>query len=147
MENELTYNVKEYDNGYKIKQLKTLGIDFLKQQSINKSKSMLEQYLESHPYQFIDNKYYTVTKEKQSLLTSALAIHQIKTTANIPSVLKWNAVGEECVVWTDENLSLLAISIADYVSPLVSNQQSYEVQINACETVEAIDAIVIDYSL
>lgn len=114
---------------------------------ITESKTKLEEYLVNNPYLFSDGKYYTVTKEKQNLLTNAITVYRIKVDAEDPTAtLKWNAVGEVCTNWTLEDISDLVTGIAYYVSLLVTKQQEYEVQINACTTKEELDSIVIDYA-
>lgn len=109
------------------------------------SKVQLATYLEAHPLTYADGKQYSVTAEKQSLLTSALARHQIATAAGVPTVLKWNATGEECTVWAYADLAALALAIAAYVEPLVAQQQAVEVAINACTTIDEVKAISIAY--
>lgn len=112
---------------------------------IGTSKTQLADYLEAHPLTYSDGKQYSVTAEKQSLLTSALARHQIATAAGVQTALKWNATGEECTVWEYADLAALALAIAAYVEPLVGQQQAAEVAINACSTVAEVEAIVIAY--
>lgn len=109
------------------------------------SKTQLADYLEAHPLTYNDGKQYSVTAEKQSLLTSALARYQIATAAGVQTTLKWNATGEECTMWEYNDLAALALAIAAYVEPLVGQQQAAEVAINACRTVAEIEAIVIAY--
>lgn len=112
---------------------------------ISNSKTQLAAYLETHPLTYTDGKQYSVTAEKQSLLTSALARHQIATTAGVTTELKWNATGEECTVWEYADMAALALAIAAYVEPLVGQQQAAEVAINACTTIDEVKAIVIAY--
>lgn len=112
---------------------------------IKHSKALLEEYLEENPLLF-NGKYYSVTKEKQSLLTGVLAVYQISVALGLNPVLKWNAVGEVCTEWSIEDLSALAIAISDYVTPLISKQQVYEIQIANCEITEEFTPIVIDYN-
>ena len=117
----------------------------VKAAKIAASKMQLADYLESHPLTYTDGKQYSVTAEKQSLLTSALARYQIATAAGVQTTLKWNATGEECTVWEYADLAALALAIASYVEPLVGQQQAAEVAINACSTVAEVEAIVIVY--
>lgn len=112
---------------------------------IANSKERLATYLEEHPLTYTNGKQYSVTAEKQSLLTSALARHQIATTAGVTTELKWNATGEECTVWAYADLAALALAIAAYVEPLVGQQQAAEVAINACTTIDEVKAITIAY--
>lgn len=111
------------------------------------SKEELEAFLIANPITWKDGKRYSVTSEKQSLLTSALARHQIAAAAGQTLVLKWNATGEECVEWTYENLAALALAIADYVEPLVAQQQRYEVQINEMTEIQRVVDLEIVYTI
>ena len=116
-----------------------------KETKIKESKMCLSEYLASHPIQWTDGKYYSVTSEKQALLTSNLALYQISTAAGQPFKLTWNSTGDECTEWTYENLAALALAIGTYVKPFVSHQQELEICIKACTTIEEVDAIAITY--
>lgn len=115
------------------------------QQKITESKTALAEYLASHPLQWFDGKYYSVTSEKQALLTSNLALYQISASAGQPFKLTWNSTGDECVEWAYEELAALALAIGTYVKPFVSRQQELELAIKACTTMEELDAIEINY--
>lgn len=137
-----------YDNGVWIKNIPIIDLGEEKETKIFESKNELEEYLQHNPLLFLDGKYYSVTKEKQSLLTSALSIYQLKVQAGVtPAILKWNAIGEECSEWEFEDLSTLALTIANYVAPLISKQQSLEMQIRNCTNIEELDNIIIDYEV
>lgn len=112
---------------------------------VTESKITLAEYLASHPLQWTDGKYYSVTSEKQALLTSNLALYQISASAGQPFKLTWNSTGDECVEWTYEKLAALALAIGTYVKPFVSRQQELELAIKACTTMEELDAIEINY--
>ena len=114
-------------------------------EAIKRSKDMLAQWLEDNPLLYSDGKYYSVTEEKQSLLNSNLASYERATQAGIVYLLKWNSTGAECEPWNYTDLLALSLSIAAYVAPKVSMQQSYEIQIKSCSSIEEIDSIVIDY--
>lgn len=115
-------------------------------QRIAESKTKLAEYLASHPLTWTDGKQYSVTEDKQALLTGNLAAYQLAVTLGQENPeLTWNATGEECTVWTFENLAMLAIAIKAYVKPLVAYQQKTEIEIRACTTVEDVEAITIDY--
>ena len=120
-------------------------IENLKLEKISLSKSGLESYLQSHPIQWTDGKFYSITREKQQQLTSKLFAASSVKQADTEYELKWNSTGEECVVWTLEELFKLAFYIDSHVTALVSYQQALEKQINACQTAEEIESIVIDY--
>ena len=114
-------------------------------EAIKRSKVMLAQWLEDNPLLYSDGKYYSVTEEKQSLLNSNLASYERATQAGIEYPLKWNSTGVECELWNYTDLLALSLSIAAYVAPKVSMQQSYEIRIKSCSSIEEIDSIVIDY--
>lgn len=116
-----------------------------KEDKIGLSKIMLSEYLKAHPFTWVDGNQYSVTQEKQSQLTSNIALYQIAVAAGQPYELKWNTTGDVCTVWTIENLSALALAIGAYVQPLVSYQQTTEVAIKECQSMAELEAIVIDY--
>ena len=123
-----------------------LQLESSKKNKVIESKSKLDIFLENNPYLFIDDKHYSVTKEKQNLLSNAIAVYQMKLqSGDTNATIKWNATGEECTIRTIEEVIVLALSIATYVEPLVAQQQSFEVKINSCETQAELDGIVINY--
>lgn len=117
----------------------------IKVEKISNSKKELESYLQSHPIQWTDGKFYSITREKQQQLTSKLFAASAAKQASTEYELKWNSTGDECVEWTLEELFKLAFYIDSHVTALVSYQQALEKQINACQTAEEIESIVIDY--
>lgn len=120
-------------------------VEQAKQEKITESKAVLSEYLAAHPIQWSDGKYYSVTSEKQALLTSNLSLYQISASAGQPFKLTWNSTGDECVEWTYEELAALALAIGTYVKPFVSRQQELELAIKACATMEELDTIEINY--
>lgn len=120
-------------------------INECKQNKINDSKIKLAEWLSSNPMEFTDGKLYSVTEEKQALLNGNLASYERATKVGVEYPLKWNSTGEECTEWNYNDLLTLSLSIAAYVAPKVAIQQKIELDIKACETMEEIDAIVIDY--
>lgn len=125
---------------------KVLTVSDVQDQRIAESKTKLAEYLASHPLTWTDGKQYSVTEDKQALLTGNLAAYQLAVTLGQENPeLTWNATGEECTVWTFENLAMLAIDIKAYVKPLVAYQQKTEIVIRACTTVVDVEAVTIDY--
>ena len=120
-------------------------LDAAKKQRIAESKIQLAEWLENHPMQYTDGKFYSTTEEKQSLLNNNLTSYERAVEAGIPYPLKWNASGEECIEWEYADLVTLSLAIAAYVAPKVAIQQSLEVQINNCATMEELDSIVVNY--
>ena len=122
-----------------------VDLDALKAERVAQSKAALAEHLESHPLTWTDGNQYSVTAEKQSLLTSQIALYQTAASAGQPYTLRWNTTGGVCTEWTISDLSALALAIGAYVQPLVSYQQAKEVEIRACETAAALSAIEVDY--
>ena len=116
-----------------------------KESKIIESKTALAEWLANHPMPYKDGKYYACTAEKQSLLNGNLASYERAKNAGIEYPLKWNSTGDECVAWEYSDLLTLSLSIAAYVAPKVAMQQSIEVAINNCNTVEEVNEIVINY--
>jgi len=147
---EELWTVKEQEDCYEVVSDGTVpseeqSLEPIKNNKISESKTALSAYLASHPLQWSDGKYYSVTSEKQALLTSNLALYQISASAGQSFKLTWNSTGDECVEWTYEELAALALAIGTYVKPFVSRQQELEIAIKACTTMEELNAIEINY--
>ena len=111
-----------------------------KDTAIAQSKTDLEAYLLANPLQWTDGEYYAITQEKQNQLTSTLVSAQVD--GEPP---EWNSTGLVCKEWNIEELSALGVAIKNRVKKLVKYQQSKEIEINAAQTLEELEAIVIDY--
>ena len=118
----------------------------IKDGKIAETKTALASFLSKNPIKWKDGKYYSVTQEKQSLLTSNIATYQIEVQTNPDAVITWNDTGEVCTEWDINELCALAVAIKNYVKPLITHQQELEVQIKACEKLADVEAIEIDYS-
>ena len=128
----------------------TLNLEELKALWINKSKENLDKYLSSNPIVSTCHgeieKYYSITKDKQTYLTQMIMMTQLAMQAGIPYQPSWNATGEECTYdWTIIQLQQLAFEIENVVRPLVSLQQAMEAQIKACTTKEEVLSIHIEF--
>lgn len=120
-------------------------IEPIKQQKIAQSKTDLATYLESHPLQWTDGEYYSITAEKQAQLTSKIMAATMAQTMSQPYTLTWNSTGEVCKEWEITDLSALAFAIDARVTALVSYQQTQEVAMRNAQTLEELEAIVVDY--
>ena len=116
-----------------------------KVERIAESKAQLSDYLLCHPMQWIDGQRYAITAEKQQQLTSKIMSATLAAQTGTPYSLTWNATGEECQAWTLENLTALAFAIDARVTSLVSYQQAQEVAMRDAPTLEALEAIPVDY--
>ncbi len=119
----------------------TCTLEQLKAYMTAKSKDNLESYLAAHP--IISKchggveKQYTITKEKQALLTQMIMIAQVAVNAGQTYQPSWNAQGEPCTYdWTLQELQQLAFETEAVVRPLVIHQQTMETEINAAKTKE-----------
>lgn len=120
-------------------------IEPIKQQKIAQSKTDLASYLESNPLQWTDGEYYSITAEKQAQLTSKIMAATMAQTMSQPYTLTWNSTGEVCKEWELAELSALAFAIDARVTALVSYQQTQEVAMRNAQTLEELEAIVVDY--
>lgn len=116
-----------------------------KVERIAESKTQLSDYLLCHPMQWTDGQYYAITAEKQQQLTSKIMSATLAAQTSTHYSLTWNATGEECQAWTLENLTALAFAIDARVTSLVSYQQAQEVAMREASTLEALEAIPLDY--
>ena len=116
-----------------------------KVERIAESKTQLSDYLLCHPMQWTDGQRYAITAEKQQQLTSKIMSATLAAQTSTPYSLTWNATGEECQAWTLENLTALAFAIDARVTSLVSYQQAQEAAMREASTLEALEAIPVDY--
>ena len=112
---------------------------------IAQSKTDLAAYLEAHPIQWTDGEYYSITAEKQQQLTGKIMAATMAQTLSTEYTLTWNSTGEVCKEWTLTDLSALAFAIDKQVTALVTYQQTQEVAMREAETLEELEAIVVDY--
>lgn len=124
-----------------------LSLDDMRDQRIAESKSTLAEWLAENPLTWTDGHQYAVTQEKQSQLTSTIAVQQVAQAAGVKRQLKWNTTGDECTEWTYEGLCALALAISDYVEPRVSVQQAAEVAIRDAKTAKGVLTVVWDYNM
>lgn len=119
----------------------------IRNQRITESKAALAEWLAENPLTWTDGHQYAVTQEKQSQLTSTIAVQQVAQAAGVKRQLKWNTTGDECTEWTYEGLCALALAISDYVEPRVSVQQAAEVAIRDAKTAKGVLTVVWDYDM
>lgn len=120
-------------------------LDYVKTQRIAQSKTDLAAYLATHPLQWTDGNYYSITAEKQAQLTSKIMAATMAQTTGTPYTLTWNSTGDTCTEWTLTDLSALAFAIDARVTALVTYQQEQEVKIRDAQTLDELNAVVVDY--
>ena len=140
------------DDGSKIVDVVTIEpvvtteeIEAHKTKRIQESKILLAKWLNDNPILYTDGKYYSVTEEKLALLNGNLASYERAKSVGVEYPLKWNSTGSSCLEWEYNDLLTLSLTIAAYVAPKVAIQQNIELDIKACETMDEINAVVIDY--
>lgn len=125
------------------------GLDAIKREKIALSKKMLSDYVASHPITSAAHGgvpgVYSITEDKQNLMASQYISYQAEKAVNPDAVLTWNETGRACEVWTEAEFIQLVIEIKARIAPLVSYQQKIEEKIASAETIEDIEAVVIDY--
>ena len=140
----------EYINSYVNMVNSQMPIDKLKDDYIRYSKKLLEEYLLNHPLKSSvhnnEDKYYSITSEKQVLLTKEILMCQMSQFNNTEYIPGWNATGEAGTYdWTLEELMQLSHEISLFVKPKILKQQLIEEAIKNALTVEEIMAIDISY--
>lgn len=128
-----------------------VDLEKLKEDKILLSKYNLAKFLEENPLKSSCHgnveEYYSVTSEKQALLTSTFVSYQCLKGTPLESPLTWNATGKTCEVWTEEEMVQLIGEIKQYVYPLVTLQQYLETLIMECTTKEEIEYIDVTISI
>ncbi len=143
--------ISEYINTY-VKMINSqIPIDELKQEYIKYSKELLEEHLLNNPLKSSvhngEEKYYSITSEKQILLTKEILICQAYKDNENEYPPSWNATGETNTYdWTLTELMQLAYEITLTVKPKVLKQQAIEAAIKNCITYDDILNIDISYN-
>ena len=126
-----------------------MSLEDYKNMKILNSKKLLEEYLELHPLASTAHSgiegIYSVTSEKQSLMTSNYLAYQIESQINPNTVLTWNETGKTCEVWTEQEFLQLVLEIRNYIKPKIEIQQIYEASVNNATTKDEIDLIELNY--
>lgn len=138
-----------YENGIWTELRDNIPIDVLakaRNSLIDYSKSLLYEHLKTHPYEYIDGKKYSVTLEKQLLLSNVISIYTMSQDTSTPlTYTSWNAVGEESMEWNISDLKDLAVKISNYIVPFVEYQRMKETEIKSTTTTLEIETIQINY--
>ena len=122
-----------------------ISLEDAKAERIQQSKADLSAYLEAHPITWTDGEQYAITAEKQRQLTSKLMAATMAQSLSTDYHLTWNSTGAVCKEWTLPDLTALAFAIDQRVTALVTYQQTQEVAMQAAQTMEELEAVVVDY--
>lgn len=127
-----------------------MSLEELQEHKIQESKNLLKEYLNGHPITSTchGNKEgtYSITEEKQSLMTSQYTSYKVEQLANSDVTLQWNETGKSCEAWTEEEFLQLLMEVKYRVEPLVEYQRKYEEKVIACSSKEDILAISLNYN-
>lgn len=150
IENNIITNIEQNTEAYNAwKESLPLEADPLisaKEERVAQSKSDLETYLLENPLQWTDGQYYAITAEKQNQLTSKLMAATVAQQMSTEYHLTWNSTGDVCTEWNLSDLYALAFAIDKKVTGLVTYQQTKEIEINNANSIDELNAIIIDYN-
>lgn len=127
-----------------------MTLEEFKEYKIAQSKEALASYLEANPLVSSVKggveAEYSITAEKQGLMSNAYLTYLIKKQTDPDAAkLMWNAKGETCTEWTEEEFVQLVLEIEQRVHPLVSYQQEIESQLKSFGTKAEIASIKFDF--
>ena len=124
-----------------------MELEELKAYRQEENKKALATFLQEHPIQYPDGKYYGVTEEDQNELSLNFMQYELAIKAGLDATLEWHAVHEKCTAWTVEDLTALSIQIKTFVYPYLRKMQDIKEKIYACTTKEEVLSISIAYKL
>ena len=125
--------------------IESFELDDKKNELIKKSKILLEYFLETHPFKWIDGQYYNITKEKQNLLAEKISLYNAAKNLNVDYELTWNSSGDVNKIWSINDLVQLATDIQNYIAPLILYQQNYELTVKKIQTIDELNALKCNY--
>lgn len=150
IENDIITNIEQNTEAYNVwKESLPPEADSLisaKEERVAQSKSDLETYLLENPLQWTDGQYYAITAEKQNQLTSKLMAATVAQQMSTEYHLTWNSTGDVCTEWNLSDLYALAFAIDKRVTGLVTYQQTKEIEINNANSIDELNAIIVDYN-
>lgn len=124
-----------------------MELDEFKAYRQEENKKALATFLQEHPIQYLDGKYYGVTEEDQNELSLNFMQYELAIKAGLDATLEWHAVHEKCTAWTVEELTALSLQIKAFVYQYLRQMQDIKEQIYACASKEELLDIVIAYTL
>ena len=110
------------------------------------NKAALAAWLTGHPLTWLDGNTYGVTEADQNEMALNLQQYQVQKSAGREAVLEWHTQKKQCHTFTEEQYTALLLAIIDYVYPYRRYQEAVKEAIYNAETVEAVQAVVIDYA-
>lgn len=104
--------------------------------------SLLAGWLATHFVTWTDGEQYGVTLADQQLMSLYFSSYSM----GLRDKLEWNSHTKKCREFTVDEFKQLSQKVNDYVEPLVKYCQEIKEKIYTCNTIEEVNAIVIDYS-
>lgn len=155
----IAITLKSIDINEKVKQLEErlnvtvneadMTIDEYRKYRIDQSKSVLKDYLETHPITSTAHGgvkgIYSITEEKQNEMVRNYFSYQMNKQLGLSTKLTWNETGKSCVEWTEEEFIMLSSQIRARATSLASYQRKIEENINNMNDKAEIAKIVFDY--
>lgn len=124
-----------------------LPLDEYKSYLRNRNNLLLQTFLEDNPLQWSDGKYYSASKEDQSLLINNFNAYQLQVSSGIEAKLEWNSADSMCREFTVEEYCALMGAIYAYAKKMVKLCQWYKVKIVNAVTRDEAEAIDLNYSV
>ena len=128
----------------------TMTLEEYKVAKIEQSKELLEKFLYYNPLITSAKNdifaEYTATTDKQNQFVGQFVSYYFNTQMGIEVNIYWNERGKPCSVWTVEQGLAFMNAMKAYTKPLVTAQQQFEVNINACTTKAEVEATNINYA-
>lgn len=109
------------------------------------NKNALSEFLSTATIELNDKKY-GVTEDDQKEMALNYMQYQISKQAGIDEKLEWHAKKEKCVTFTEEDFLKLTLLVKSFVYPYMNKMQEYKEKIYACNSIEEIKAIELNYS-
>lgn len=109
------------------------------------NKAALASWLASHPLTWTDGKRYGVEEQDQNEMALNLMQYQAAQLAEQTAPLEWHAQKEACRPFEMDEYLALSMAISTYVYPYRRYQESIKTAIYAATTVDAVQAVAIDY--
>ena len=123
----------------------SVPLDRLQAARQEENKAALASWLASHPLTWTDGKQYGVEEQDQNEMALNLMQYQAAQLAEQTAPLEWHAQKEVCRPFELDEYLALSMAISTYVYPYRRYQESIKTAIYAATTVDAVQAVVIDY--
>ena len=112
----------------------------------DKNNQLFEEFLASHPILWTNGKYYGTTNEDQELMLKNYNGWKIASELGVESKLEWNASGEACAEFTEEEYLRLMAGIYAFAKKMLKLCQWYKLKIINAVTRIDLNNLKLEYS-